>query len=307
MRVVVTGGAGFIGRALCRALVATGHQPLVLSRQPARAGQALEAGVRAVEYEPERAETIVDHLIGQEAVVHLAGESIAAGRWTAEQKARIRDSRVLGTRALVEAMRRSTGGPRVLLSASASGYYGPRGVEPVDESTPPGNDFLAQTCQAWEAEAREAESFGARVVVVRTGVVLGPGSEALKKLALPFKLFVGGPLGSGRQGFPWVHVDDVVGVYSWALENSQVSGAVNATGPEMLDNRAFCQALGRVLGRPCWAPVPGPILRIALGEMADALLLQGQKVLPKRTEELGYGFRYRTAEAALRASFGLAP
>jgi uncharacterized protein (TIGR01777 family) len=304
MRVVVTGGTGFIGRAVCRALVAAGHRPVVLSRQPARVGPALGPGVQAVDYEPGRAETIVEHLAGQDAVIHLAGESIAAGRWTAEQKARIRESRVGGTRALVEALRRTTDGPRVLISASASGYYGPRGSEPVDESTPPGNDFLAQTCQAWEAEAREAESFGPRVVTVRTGVVLGPGSEALKKLALPFKLFAGGPLGTGRQGFPWVHLDDVVGVYRWALENGQIGGALNATGPEMLDNRAFCQVLGRVLGRPCWAPVPAPVLRLALGEMADALLLQGQKVLPKRTEELGYSFRYRTAEAALRASFG---
>jgi uncharacterized protein (TIGR01777 family) len=136
--------------------------------------------------------------------------------------------------------------------------------------------------------------------------VLGAGSEALKKLALPFKMFVGGPLGSGRQGIPWVHLDDVVGVYRWALENNDVDGAINATGPEMLDNRAFCLALGRVLGRPCWAPVPGPVLRLALGEMADALLIQGQKVLPKRTEQLGYRFRYRTADEALRASFGQA-
>jgi uncharacterized protein len=174
----------------------------------------------------------------------------------------------------------------------------------VDESTPPGSDFLAEVCTAWERAALGARDFGARVGLIRTGVVLGPGGGALARLLPPFRLFAGGPLGSGRQGFPWVHLDDVVGIYRWALGTDQASGPLNATGPELLDNRSFSAVLGRVLGRPSWAPVPGLALKLMLGEMAESLLLQGQKVLPRRTQELGYTFRYQTAEAALRQILG---
>jgi uncharacterized protein (TIGR01777 family) len=212
----------------------------------------------------------------------------------------IRSSRVDGTRSVVEAIRRAERRPEALINASATGYYGPRGDQPVSETDGPGDDFLARVCREWEREALAAEDLGVRVTLVRTGIVLGEGGGALEKMLLPFRFFLGGPFGGGRQGFPWVHLDDVVGIYRWALERPEVSGPLNATGPQPLTNREFCQELGRVLGRPCWAPVPGFALKLLLGEMAEPLLLQGQKVLPVRTEQLGYAFQFRTAEAALR-------
>jgi uncharacterized protein (TIGR01777 family) len=299
VRVVVSGGTGFIGSALCHALVAAGHEPVVLSRDLTRARQRLGAGVAVEKWEPGNGgdwQRVVD---GADAVVNLAGESIAARRWTPAQKAVLRSSRIDGTRSLVEAIGRATRRPAVFLSASATGYYGARS-EPVTENDPPGHDFLAELCQEWEAAAGQAEPFGVRVALVRTGVVLGQGGGALARMLLPFRLFVGGPFGSGRQGFPWVHRADVVGIYAWALETESVAGPLNATGPELLDNRQFCRTLGRVLGRPCWLPAPGFALKLALGEMAEPLLLEGQMVVPRRTEQLGYRFRFPTAEAALR-------
>lgn len=300
MRVAITGGTGFIGAALCRALRADGHTVRVLSRHPASAQRQLGPDIEAANWSAERAETPLEALQGVDAIVNLAGESIAGHRWSDEQKTRIRSSRVDGTSALVQAMEQVADPPRILLSASATGYYGPLGAEPVDESAPAGEDFLSQVCQEWERAALRAEASGTRVALIRTGVVLGPDGGALAKLLPPFRMFLGGPLGSGRQGFPWVHRDDVVGIYRWALATEQVVGALNATGPEMLDNRQFSEVLGRILSRPSWLPVPDFALKLLLGEMAEALLLQGQKVAPARTQALGYVFRYQTAEAALR-------
>lgn len=300
MRFVVTGGNGFIGSSLCRALLAAGHTPVVLTRDPARAGRTLGPGVEARAWSPGQPGEWQLTLDGADGVVNLAGESIAGKRWSAAQKTILRDSRITATRSLVQAISKAEHRPTVLVSASASGYYGPRGDELVDESNAPGEDFLARVCQEWEQEAQAAESLGLRVALVRTGVALGRGGGALPKLLPPFRSFAGGPLGSGRQGFPWVHLDDVVGIYCWALDNQTVSGPLNASGPETLTNKRFCQVLGRVLGRPCWATVPGFALKLLLGEMAEPLLLQGQKMLPTRTEQLGYEFKFRTAEAALR-------
>jgi uncharacterized protein len=300
MRVVVTGGTGFIGTALCQRLLQDGHTPVVLTRDPAVAKRRLTAGVETTSWSPGQGGDWRAALDGSDAVINLAGESIAGRRWTARQKALIRDSRIQGTRALVQAISAVDRPPGVLLSASGTGYYGPRGAEPVDESTPPGDDFLATLCEEWEQAALDAEPLGVRVAVIRTGVVLGEKGGALEKILPPFKLFAGGPFGSGRQGFPWVHLADVVGIYLWALTEARASGPLNATGPEQVDNREFCQALGRVLDRPCWLPVPAFMLRMLLGEMADPLLLQGQKVLPERTRHLGYRFRYSTVESALR-------
>jgi uncharacterized protein (TIGR01777 family) len=300
VRVIVTGGTGFIGEVLCRRLIEAEHTPVVLTRNPDSAVRRLGPAAEARAWNPSRAGAWQQAVDGADAVVHLAGESIAGRRWSPEQKARIRDSRVVGTRLVVEAIQQAERRPRALISASATGYYGPRGDQPVAETDRPGSDFLAQVCLAWEREAQVAEASGTRVVLVRSGVVLGRDGGALPRLLPPFRLFVGGPLGSGRQGFPWVHLDDVVGIYRWALESEQVRGPLNAVGPELLDNRQFSTLLGRVLGRPSWAPVPGFALKLLLGEMAEPLLLQGQKVQPARTEQLGYQFRYQTAEAALR-------
>jgi uncharacterized protein (TIGR01777 family) len=300
MRVAVTGGTGFIGSALCRAFLADGHTVRVLSRDPASAQRKLGTGVEAVAWTTGLPRTAAAALEGVDAIVNLAGEPIAGRRWSSAQKERIHASRVDGTRELVQAMKLLNPRPPVLLSASATGYYGPLGEQPVDESAPAGRDFLGQVCQEWEQAALAAEGDGTRVALVRTGIVLGPDGGALAKLLPPFKMFVGGPLGDGRQGFPWVHLDDVVGIYRWALTADLAAGPLNATGPELLDNRQFSVVLGRVLGRPSFLPAPGFALKLLLGEMAQPLLLQGQKVAPTRTQALGYSFRYQTAEAALR-------
>jgi uncharacterized protein len=300
MQVIVTGGTGFIGERLCRELVDAGHGVVVLSRSPENAAQKLGPAVEARGWRPGQEGDWESALGEADAVINLAGESIGDKRWSERQKAAIRDSRMEATRSLVAAMERADRRPQVLVNASASGYYGPRGNEPVSESEPAGNDFLAHVCQEWEREASAAESLGLRVAVVRTGIALGSNGGALPRLLPPFKMFLGGPLGSGQQGFPWVHVDDVVGIYRWAVDSESVAGPLNAAGPQPLTNREFCQVLGRALGRPCWAPVPGFALKLLLGEMAEPLLLQGQKLVPTRTQELGYQFKFRTAEAALR-------
>jgi uncharacterized protein (TIGR01777 family) len=304
MRVVVTGGTGFIGSGLCRHLAASGHDPVVLTRDPSGAERRLGPGVQVQRWQPREPGDWERALNGADGVINLAGESIGDRRWTAAQKAAIRESRIVGTRLIVEAIARAEPRPRVLLSASASGYYGPRGDEPVHESDGPGDDFLARVCREWEREARAAESLGLRVALIRTGVALGGNGGALARLLPPFKMFVGGPLGSGRQGFPWVHLADVVGIYLWALQEDAVAGPLNASGPEPLTNRQFCQVLGRALGRPCWAPVPAFVLKILLGEMAEPLLLHGQRMVPARTQQLGYRFKFQTAEAALRDILG---
>jgi uncharacterized protein len=236
------------------------------------------------------------------AIVHLAGESIAAGRWTAEKKRRIRASRVESGAAVMAAIRKAKEKPRVLLQGSAVGYYGPCGDEVVTESHPPGHDFLAEVCAEWEASTAEAESLGVRRAELRTGVVLSGDGGALPKMALPFRLGAGGPLGGGRQWFPWIHLADEVGAIRFLLEREDARGPFNLTAPEPLTNRDFSRALGRALHRPSLAPAPGFALRLVLGEMAD-MLLHGQRAVPQRLLEMGYVFRYPEALAALRNLF----
>ncbi len=306
MKVVITGGTGFIGRALTASLLKDGHEVVILTRSssprvPSGARAATwPAGGSSVEMAPGWEGALDGALDGAKAVVNLAGESIAAGRWTPEQKERIRRSRVEGTRALVEALSRAGRKPDVLISGSAVGYYGPRGDEDLTEAGGPGRDFLSQVCQAWEAEARRAEDLGMRVVLIRTGLVLGRQGGALPKMLLPFRFFAGGPVGSGRQWISWIHLDDLVGLIRFAIDNEQARGPVNGTAPNPATNRAFSEMIGKVMGRPSWLPVPGIVLRLALGEMAEALLLNGQRALPARALELGYRFRYPDLEPALR-------
>ncbi len=290
MRVLVTGGTGFVGAALCRALHGAGHRVTVVSREPEEAGDNAigwdDLGAAANE---------------AEALVNLAGEPIAARRWSGTQKARIITSRVESTRTLVAAVAGATTRPRVLVSASAVGYYGPRGDDPVDETTPPGTGFLAKTCQAWETEAAAAEALGLRVAYLRLGIVLAPDGGALARMLPPFRAFVGGPLGGGSQWMSWIHRDDVTGLVVAALENESYRGPVNATAPEPVTNRDFVRALGRAIARPAVFPTPAVVLRLALGEMAD-MLLTGQRVLPRVAEAHGYQWRYPKLGAALRAS-----
>jgi len=290
MRVLVTGGTGFLGRPMRRALEAGGHSVTVVSREP---GRVPARSVGWGELERVMSET--------DAVMNLAGESIADGRWTAARKRAIRDSRVESTRALVAAMRTASPRPRVLVNASAIGFYGDTGDDEVDESTPAGTGFLADLCRAWEAEAIKAEPLDVRVVRARLGVVLGPGGGALEKMLLPFRAFVGGPLGSGRQWMSWVQRDDVIQLVRTAMENEALSGPLNVTAPAPVRNADFARALGRVLGRPAVLPAPAFALRLALGEMAT-MLLTGQRVLPAAALAAGYAFRHPELDGALRAS-----
>jgi uncharacterized protein (TIGR01777 family) len=290
VRVLVTGGTGFIGVPLCRVLRGCGHALTLVSRDPEHAGadavgwEELPRVVREVE-----------------AIVNLAGEPIAAHRWRAAQKRHIIGSRVESTRALVQAVSGADVRPRVLVSGSAIGYYGAHGDEPLDETAPPGEGFLAEVCQAWEREALAAEALGMRVVRLRIGVVLAPDGGALARMVGPFRAFVGGPIGRGTQWMSWIHRDDVIGLVVAALENDAYGGAVNATAPQPVMNAEFAAALGRALVRPARIHTPSFVLRLALGEMAT-MLLTGQRVLPAVANRLGYPWRYADVRAALRAS-----
>jgi len=293
MRLLVAGGTGFIGEPLCRALTRQGHELIVLTRHPER--QASRSGVTWLSWE---AAAWRERLGETDGVINLAGEPIATTRWSARQKQRIRDSRLRTTRALVDAIAAAARRPSVLINASAVGYYGARGEEPLVESDPFGAGFLAELCAAWEAEAARAEDAGVRVVRLRIGIVLGPDGGALAKMVPPFRACVGGPLGSGRQWMSWIHRADVIGLIGWALTEPRARGAVNATAPASATMQAFCRELGRALHRPSWAPVPAALLRLLLGEMAQ-MLLTGQRVLPAVPLHLGYAFRYPELAPAL--------
>lgn len=312
LRVVVSGGTGLIGRPLTAALLERGHTVQVLTRDPARAAGALPPGARAVGWDPGgAADGGMDGAVQDaDVVVNLAGASIASGRWSTGRKEALRSSRLQATNTLVRSMgaaaERAGGGgkARALVSSSAIGYYGDRGEEMLAEASAPGTDFLAGLCVEWEAAARGAERFGARVALVRTGIVLAREGGALPPLAMPFRFFVGGPLGSGRQWYSWVHQRDVVGLYVHAVEGTQVSGPLNATAALPVRQADLARAIGAVLGRPSVVPAPAFALRVIVGEMADALLLASQRVLPTASEASGYRFVYRDVHEALRSVLG---
>jgi uncharacterized protein (TIGR01777 family) len=296
MRVTLTGATGRIGGALVAALHGRGDEVTVLSRNPDTARTTLS--VDAVAWRPESEPAPVEALAGRDGVVHMAGEDVAQ-RWSDDAKRRIRSSRELGTRNLVAGLRAADARPGVLVSSSAVGWYGPRGDERVDEDVPAADDFLAEACAAWEREAAAAEALELRVVRVRTGIVLDRHGGALAKMLPFFKLGVGGPVAGGGQWMPWIHLDDVVGIYLQALDDPAWSGPVNATAPEPVTNKEFSRALGRALHRPAFAPVPGLAVRLLYGEMAD-IVIHGQRAVPARTEALGYGFRHPALDEALR-------
>lgn len=287
MQVLITGGTGFIGRALCTRLKNAGHGLTVLTRYPSRAGVP---GVRYVD--------TLEQVDVADAVVNLAGEPLAEGRWSAARKQEFRDSRIGTTAHVVEWIGRQPRLPRVLVSGSALGYYGPRDDTPLDESAPAGDDFASQLCQDWEAEANRAVALGVRTCRVRTGLVLGRGGGALAKMLPPFRLGLGGRMGDGRQWMSWIHREDLVAMIEWLLENGQAQGAYNGTAPQPVRNADFARALGKALHRPAILPVPSVLLKAAFGEMSQ-LVLTGQKVLPKRAVAEGFVFRYPTLERAL--------
>jgi uncharacterized protein (TIGR01777 family) len=297
MNVTLTGATGLIGRRLVKALRDRGDGVTVLSRSPARAGATL--GVEAAEWDPLGGAAPPQALEQRDAVVHLAGEPVAQ-RWSADAKARIRQSREAGTRNLVDGLRAcgADARPRVLVSSSAVGYYGPRGDERVPETAEAGSDFLASVCVAWEREAQAARELGVRVVSVRTGVVLDASGGALAKMLPPFRLGVGGPVAGGRQWLPWIHVDDLVELYLHALDDASWSGAYNGSAPEPVTNRDFSKALGRALHRPAFAPVPAPAIKLLYGEMAE-IVTEGQRAVPERTLAGGFAYKYDDLDAAL--------
>ena len=289
MKIIVAGGTGFIGEPLVGRLIARGHDVAVLTRNPAK----VRSG-RAVPWS-----SVASEVAGAAVVINLAGENVGAGRWTAERKRRIVDSRVGSTRELVEAMRDNPPQRRTFISASAVGYYGLRGDELLDESAPAGEGFLADVVRQWEEAARGAETI-ARVVLLRFGVVLASEGGALQKMMLPFRLGVGGPIGSGRQWMSWVDREDVLRAMEWAIDRPEVRGVYNITAPNPVINRDFARALGRALRRPAVLPTPAFALRLIFGQMADEMLLSGQRVAPARATIEGFAFEYPTIDAALR-------
>jgi uncharacterized protein (TIGR01777 family) len=301
-RIILTGATGLIGSRLFAALRERGYDVVIFSRSPDAARQKLPGAADYVAWTPAESGPWAAALDGAYGVIHLAGAPISQGligvRWTDEYKAEILNSRVVGTRGLVAAMAVASRRPAVLVNASAVGYYGYSDATPLDEYAPAGRDFVAEVCVAWEREAARAEELGVRVARVRTGIVLDPGAGALGQLLLPFRLRTGGPIMPGSQYYSWIHPDDEVGIFLLALEDERARGPINATAPTPETNRDFCATLGAVLGSPSWLPVPEFSLRIALGEMAD-LVTKGQRVLPRRAQELGYSFKYPELRGAL--------
>ena len=299
MKILVTGSSGLVGTALVSALARGGHTVCRLVRPQSAGGEGAKEGF-VVAWNPATGE-LGGAGVGADAVVNLAGASIADGRWTAQRKALLRSSRIDTTRALVGALTKMNARPSVLVSASAIGYYGDRGNEALTEDSKPGGNFLAGLAQEWEAEALKAEGLGIRVVLPRFGIVLAREGGALPKMMLPFKIGVGGKLGSGRQWMSWVTLEDVVGILRFAIENAPVRGAINIVSPQPLQNVEFTKVLAKAMRRPALFPAPTFALRLALGEMADALLLSSQRVLPRAIEKLGHRFLHSDLPTALKS------
>ena len=301
MKVVITGGTGLIGRTLCKHLAGEDHDVTILSRNTDQA-HGLPAGVQVMQWDGRTSRGWEEPAEGADAIINLAGENLSAGRWTEACKREILESRLNAGRAVVEAVSRATVKPRVLVQASAVGYYGPRGEEEVTEQADPGSDFLARVCTQWEASTEPVEALGVRRVIARTGVVLSMEDGALPRMALPFRFFAGGPVGSGGQWFPWIHVEDEARAILWLIEQG-MSGPYNLTAPDVATNAEFSRALGQAMGRPSAMPVPALALKALFGEMS-AVLLEGQRAVPQRLLAEGFQFRYPEVEAALHNLIG---
>lgn len=296
MRILITGGTGMIGTALTKSLLAESHQVWVLTRNPSTAD--VPDGVTLVRWDG-RTSTGWGELASQmDAVVNLVGERLSKWPWTKKQKSRFGDSRVEGGQALVQAIQAASPRPKVLIQASGVNYYGPRDLAPVSEAATPGKDFLANLCKEWESSTEAVEEMGVRRIIIRSAIVLSAKYGILPIMMFPVKLFFGGPLGNGNQGLPWIHLDDEVAAIRFLLENQSASGPFNLTSPEPISSTDFMHLVANQLHRPYWLPVPIFILRLVLGGMST-LVLDGAYLLPRRLQELGFGFRFATAEAAL--------
>ena len=300
MNLLIAGGTGFIGRALIERLLQGRHELSIIARDASSASAKLPPAARILSWE---ARTEWEGALGRaDAVINLSGASIAGARWTARRKKLLLESRTSSVRAIREAIARLQKTPRALINASAVGYYGNVAGTDVTEEHAPGKGFLPELCLRWEEEISSVAALGVRTVMLRTSVVLGRKGGALEKMALPAKLFAGGWMGSGRQDFPWIHIDDVVGSILFALQNEGLTGPVNLAAPEPVTMKSFCQALARQLHRPCWAPVPPPLLHLALGEMAE-MFLDGARVIPGKLLKSGFRFKFPTLQSALADLF----
>ncbi|HET9270078.1 MAG TPA: TIGR01777 family oxidoreductase [Vicinamibacterales bacterium] len=302
MRIVIAGGSGFLGRALSEHLVGRQHEVVILTRSGAVSART---GARAVSWQPDGSAnpgTWAKEIDGAAAIVNLTGAGMADKRWTRRRKDELRQSRVQPTRSLVAAIRAASVRPATFVQGSAVGFYGPSHDEVIDESFPPGQDFLGQLAVSWEAEAHPVAALGCRLVILRSGVVLARGGGMLEKVMPPFQFFVGGPIASGRQYLSWIHLADWVALVTWVLETSSVSGPVNAASPTPVTNADFSRALGRALRRPSWLRVPGFALRLIFGEMANDMLLAGQRVVPRRALEAGFAFKHPDIDSALNSA-----
>ncbi len=300
MKIAITGATGLVGSRLVAQLKQQGHQILIFTRNPSKAQRVFPASafsnLEIVQYTPQESGDWQQRVSGCDAVINLAGEPIAE-RWSPQQKEAIMQSRQIGTRKLVEAIATAENKPQVLVSGSAVGYYGTSETRTFDESNDAGTDFLAQVCQNWEAEAQKVTASGVRLVILRVGIVLANGG-ALGKMLGPFKMFAGGPIGSGKQWFSWIHRDDLVNLICQAIQQENMSGVYNATAPNPVSMGKLCQTLGEVLNRPSWLPVPDFVLEILLGDGA-IVVLEGQQVLPKKTQATGFSYQYPDLKPAL--------
>jgi len=299
MKILVSGSSGLVGTALVRALVKDGHTVCRLVRPGTVVKNEMNDGFQ-VAWNPATGE-LGGAAVGADAVVNLAGASIADGRWSPARKAVLRSSRIDTTRALVDALAKMNARPRVLVSASATGFYGNRGDELLTEESQPGNEFLSGLAKDWEAEALKAEAIGVRVVLARFGIILARDGGALPKIVLPFRFFAGGKIGSGKQWMSWISLEDVIEILRFALEHGEVRGPINVISPQPVQNAEFTKILATALHRPALFPAPAFALRLALGEMTDALLLSSQRVLPQKLQELGYSFAHPDLNDALAA------
>ena len=296
MRILITGGTGMIGTALSKSLLAEGHQVCVLTRNPGAA--RLPDGVRAICWDGRTSLGWEEVPSQMDAVVNLVGERLSKWPWTKRQRQRFFDSRVEGGRALVGAIQAASPRPQVLIQASGVNYYGPLGPIPVTEAQSPGNDFLADVCRAWEGSTEPVEELGVRRIIIRSAIVLSAQEGILPIMLFPVKLFLGGPLGGGRQGLPWIHLEDEVAAIRFLLENQSASGSYNLTAPVPISSAEFMRVAAKQLHRPYWLPIPAFMLRLVLGGMSS-LVLDGAYLLPGRLQELGFDFRFRNAQAAL--------
>jgi uncharacterized protein (TIGR01777 family) len=297
MKLLMTGATGLIGSILLKQLREKSHSISLLSRNPPRRGDEIGMWHHWQPGQLGEWQRLVD---GADGIINLAGEPIAETRWSKAQKEKLRNSRIDGTRSLVAAIARARVKPKFLINASAAGFYGSHGDEKLNEASKPGDDFLSALCVEWEAEAKKAEEFGVRVVLLRTAIVLAKGRGALAKMVLPFKFFAGGPLGSGAQWVPWIHIEDEVGLLQFLIDSPDSSGPFNATTPNAVTMAEFARALGDVLNRPSWFAVPPSMLALAVGEMAD-MLLAGQRALPDAAMKQGYDFKFPEIKPALRS------